>query len=547
MKRKLLITLLTMTLSLQIGAQAVMDTKYGPDHDPSNLTDQDKDLSENFVHDQRVQRIYEEECTADSDTEDACLGNKADPKFMGMKSSMVSALSKAYVMIMGTAGGELSTTKSEWAKSSAEKAKEAEAASSADANNTGNNNANGEKDEQKDYCKYIPMATEAIGMFNTTSDQQTLSSLPTKEDTQQRDSLLKAAANHDSRAKTAKIQTTGWGAGTACYVAMLSMSSASWGSTGNLMKLGASALLTSFYYNQIGDHEDYADKTRAIANKLPGKGDCNPITERECFCEEPTSKKRADYAKYCVPQINGKPIAYTSEIVTCVDNQLKEDPDCKCAQTNTCIDEKVMTTITGFDGQSFLSSPALSDFSSLSRGELTGKNLSSTQTNLNNALAKLRELDSKVELEPNTILTPAQKSEAKFLQEMGLPANLATKVATTSVSPEAKKNMAKFNGNFSNSRRNYSNSNRKKKSNVLTFSGGDGINSNQRKATTKKPDFLSRFGLKKKKKKNNQAVLKFAEQAEKQAQISKNSDRKIFDIISRRYQVSGWRRLEYIK
>ncbi len=536
MKLRIFLSLFLFLSTADIGAQAIMDTQFGQNNDPSNLTDQDKDLSENFVHGEKVQRIYEEECTANSETEDACLGNKADPKFMGMKSSMVSALAKAYVMIMGTAGGDLSTTKSSWAKPS-------DAAKTADdsANQTTNS-----KDEQKDYCKYIPIATEAIGMFNTTTDQQSISNLPTKESSQQRDSLLKAAANHESRAKTAKIQTTGWGAGTACYLAMMSMSSATWGSTGNLLKLGASALLTKFYYDQIEAHEKYADKTKEIANNLPGKGDCNPITDKLCFCAEETSKKRPDYQQYCQPQMSNRAIAYTSERMTCIDENMKEDPACRCAQTDTCVDKKVMTTISGFNGQSLLSSPSISDFSTLAKGELTSKSLTNAQTSLNNALAKLKELDSKVELEPNTILNAAQKNEAKLLESMGIPANLAQRVATTALSSEAKKNMAKFNGSFNNTRRNYSNSSARKKNNILTFSGGDGINSNKRTVVKKKPDFLSRFG-KKKTKKNSQEVLKFAEQAEKQAQISKNSDRKIFDIISRRYQVSGWRRLEYIK
>lgn len=554
MKRKLFLSIFLMVFASSVGAQAIMDTQYGQAHDPTNLTDQDKDLSENFVHDELVQKVYEEECTADSSTEDACLGNKADPSYMGMKSSMVSALAKAYTMIIGTAGGDLSTTKSDWAKSeevdqAAAKPAQGDDAASAGDDAADNTNGEGQDDEQKDYCKYIPMATEAIGMFNTSADQNSISNLPTKEDTQQKDSLLKAAANHDSRAKTAKIQTTGWGAGTACYITMLSTTSATWGSTSNLLKLGASTLLTTFYYNQIDAHEKYADKTRKIANGLPGKGDCNPITDKLCFCieQQETSKKRADYQQYCQPEMHSNNIAYTSERVTCVNENLKEDPKCVCSQTNTCVDKKVMTTISGLNGQGMLSSPTMSNLSTLAQGELTSKGLTTTQSNLSNALAKLKELDKKVELDPNVILSPAQKLEAQVLKDMGLPANIATKLALTPTSSEAAKMASKFNGNFKNSKRSYSNKT-KKKSNVLTFSGGSGINSNNKRKTKKKPDFLSRFGLKKKsKKKNSKTVLRFAQKAENQAQISRNSDRMIFDIISRRYQVSGWRRLEYIK
>ena len=537
---RLFLTLSLTLLDTNVGAQAIMDTEYGQNVDPSNLSDQDKDLSENFVHNEKVQRIYEEECTASSENEDACLGNKADPKFMGMKSSMVGALAKAYSMIMGTAGGELGTEKYEWAKTDEEKTKELADSKDPDATTK-------KEKEQKDYCKYIPVATEAIAMLNTTTDQQSITNLPTKESSQQKDSLLKAAANHDSRAKTAKIQATGWGAGTACYVASIAAGDAVFANTGNILKLASSALLTKFYSDQIKAHEEYANKTKAIADKLPGSGDCNPITDKLCFCTEETSKTRPDYQQYCQPHLTDRNMLVTSERVTCVDENLKDDPSCVCAVRDTCVDKKVMTTITGLNGQGFLSSPSMADFSSLAKGELTSRSLSSTQSNLNNAIAELKKLDKKVKLEPNIILTKAQQNEMKLLEDMGLPPNLAQKVATTPLSAEAKKNVAKFKGNYSPSRRNYSNSNRKKRGSVLTFSGGDGINSQKKKVVNKRPDFLSRFNKKKKSKSNNQTVLKFAQQAEQRAQISKNSDRKIFDIISRRYQVSGWRRLEYIK
>ncbi|WP_372654395.1 hypothetical protein [Halobacteriovorax sp.] len=562
MKRKLFLSIIFLVFTTNICAQAIMDTQYGSNVDTENLTDQQKDESENFVHNEKAQRIYEEECTADGDTEDACLGNKADPKFLGLSSSMVSALSKAYVMIMSTAGGDLDKLSKETGETSStagegvnDATTDAPAEGSTDTVSSGdqppgnNTNPNGKEDKQKDYCKYIPVATEAIAMLNTTTEQDSITNLPTSEDTAQRDSLLKAAANHDSRAKTAKIQTTGWGAGTACYVAMMASPDGTFKSTSNLLKLGASALLTTFYMNQIKAHEDYADKTKAIADKMPSKGDCNPITDKLCFCTEESSKTRADYQTYCQPEMSSASIAATSERTTCVDGNAQDDPSCTCAQTDTCISKKVMTTISGFGGTSLTSNPAISNFSTMANGELTSGSLTSAQTSVSNALAKLKQLDSKVELEPNVILTQSQQEESQLLQDMGMPANLSTKVATTTLSPSETKTAQKFTGGIKGSTRRYSISGKsKKKNNVLTFSGGDGINSNNKKTKTKKPDFLSRLGLKKKKmKKNNQAVLKFAQQAEGKAQISNNSDRKIFDIISRRYQVSGWRRLEYIK
>ncbi|OUR93465.1 hypothetical protein A9Q84_18500 [Halobacteriovorax marinus] len=538
MNFKTILVLLISLLSLELHAQAIGDTKYG-NNDPTNLTDQDKDLSNNFVHDQRVQRIYEEECTKDSKTEDACLGSKADPKVAGMKSSMISALAKAYTMIIGFgAGGELST-KSSFGD-------EAKAADTSATEGTDKAKDGGE-DETKDYCKYIPVATEAIAMFNTTTEQKTIGMLPKSEATAQKESLLKAAENHETRAKTAKIQTTGWGASTVCYVASISMSAASWSSAGNIAKVAASALLTGFYMKQIGAHEDYAEKTRDIANKLPGKGDCNPITDKLCFCTEPTSKKRPDYDKYCRAHLHTRKIAYASERMTCIDENMKEDPACQCAVRETCIDKKVMTTIKGFGGLGSLSSPSFGDFKSLSNGELKSKSLSNAQTSLNNALAKLREVDKKLPAN-NSILSKKQRQEFNVLKSAGFPDNIAKKFAQMPLTPAAKKNIANFKNGFSNKSYSRRRSSRKKRSNVLTFSGGSGSKIRKKSSGSKSNNFLKRFGLKKKRrKKASGKVLKFANRAQQRAQISRSSEKVIFDIISRRYQVSGWRRLEYIK
>jgi hypothetical protein len=546
MKLKAIFIALSLILSSATYSQAIKDTKYGRD-DPTNLTDQDKDISENFFHEGKAQRVYVEECTKDGETEAACLGKKADPKIMGMKSSMIGMLAKAYTMVigMGGVGGDLATTESIEAEEANEAAEKAAEKSGEEAKTT-----DASKKEQKDYCKYIPVATETIAMFNTTEDQKTIGMLPQSQESAQKESLLKAAENHESRAKTAKIQTTGWGAGTACYVTMMSIGGG-WTSGKNLLKLGASSLLTWFYSEQIGAHEDYADKTRAVADKLPGKGDCNPITDKACFCTEESSKKRPDYLKYCRPTLHKRGIAYKSERLACIDENMKEDPGCSCAQRDTCVDKKVMTTIKGFGGGTIGSMPMFADFSQLSKGELTAKSLNAANSTFNSAIKKLKELDRKLP-ETNSILNKKQKEEFKLLTDMGMPPKLAKKMAQMPVTPEMKKNMAKFDGastGKSSRRSRYSNSSsRKKKSNVLTFSGGDGVNRVKKSKKSNKNDFLKRFGLKKKKRnKANGKVLKFANRAQSQAQISRNKNRHIFDIISRRYQVSGWKRLEYIK
>ena len=76
--------------------------------------------------------------------------------------------------------------------------------------------------------------------------------------------------------------------------------------------------------------------------------------------------------------------------------------------------------------------------------------------------------------------------------------------------------------------------------NVLTFQGGKGITQKKtRKIAGQKP---SKTGSSKGS--YSQQVLNFAKAAQQTAQISEDKDRHIFKIISRRYQISGKRRLQ---
>jgi hypothetical protein len=74
---------------------------------------------------------------------------------------------------------------------------------------------------------------------------------------------------------------------------------------------------------------------------------------------------------------------------------------------------------------------------------------------------------------------------------------------------------------------------------ILDYSGGSGINKTARKDGSKFE--MPAFG-KKGAATNNVQILNYSEEAQRQASISR-SDRSIFEIISRRYQVSGAQKL----
>ncbi len=325
--KKIITLFILNTLSNSLLADAISFKQGGIDSPDtrSNFTDDEKEIVDNYLHEGYIQRSYDEKCKENTETYKACLGQDVDPKFLGMKSSMVKALSKAYSMIIvAGAGGDLETTKDNENLTS-DKNGEAEATS-------------GKKEEEvdnTDYCKYIAAGTEAVTLVQTQMSQSDLNKLPTNQETFQKDQLYKAAENHNNRAKTAKIQTGGWGATTACYGAMIARPGISATSWSNLLKLGAAGLLTTFFYNEIGAHEKYRDKVKEIADGLPGKGDCNPVTQIDCYCAQEETKNDP---KYCM----GPTANYVMEKdlpTVCLDDSLEADPSCRCLSTNSCYDK----------------------------------------------------------------------------------------------------------------------------------------------------------------------------------------------------------------
>jgi hypothetical protein len=124
-----------------------------------NLTDQEKQISEEFVHQGMGNRVIDENCNKDDEMRKICTGQSGKRKFLGLDSNMISMLSKAYALI-GVSGdlGELSKNKTD---------------------GTGTEKAS-------DYCKYIPTATETIAQFQQQSAQTLLDSIPANTGTAQK-------------------------------------------------------------------------------------------------------------------------------------------------------------------------------------------------------------------------------------------------------------------------------------------------------------------------------------------------------------------------
>ena len=122
---------------------------------------------------------------------------------------------------------------------------------------------------------------------------------------------------------------------------------------------------------------------------------------------------------------------------------------------------------------------------------------------------------------------------------------MARKLASMPTTSEMKKNRAMIASSGFSPRRYTSYKKRSSGSNkVLRFGGGSALRKQQTYKKRTSSGFLSNLRRKKTSKSHSAKVMRFAKRAQEQAQISTNKERPIFDIISRRYKVSGWKRLE---
>jgi hypothetical protein len=506
-----------------------------------NLTDQEKQLSENYIHQGKANQIITDNCK--NDMSSVCAGNEGKHKFLGMDPNLVKAVSQAYAMFGAMAGDSLGGISKGDAALKQDKKDLGTTTDKPDAN------AATSKADKKanDYCKFIPTLTEGVATAVQMAKSKELAAEEIGNgDTAQKDALLKAAKSHDSRAKMAQIQAAGWWGGAACYG--VNAATGQFAADKNLIiKMGAATLLGAFYQSEVSANKDYADKTRAIANQIPGKGDCNPITDNLCYCSQPSTENDPTY---CLKDLHKKTIATTSYRVACTDSNLKIDPQCTCEKSNSCFETFLDNQSEGslnLSGIGFGNSPFVG-VRSLARGELVGGTLNNSAYDKTSAIAKkaLRELASKLPAE-NINLTKDQKALADSMVLKGIPANVASMMAANPPSAGAMSAaMAKIGGASSGVQEVGSGS---RPSNVLDFSGGNGLG--YKGATTKNSgddDILAKIKGGGGKGAMNSKVLEFAQRAENQArqvgQIRKGDNTPLFEIISMRYQTSGRRLLE---
>jgi len=399
------------------------------------------------------------------------------------------------------------------------------------------------KEKQTDFCMVGAIGWEMVAMLMQNQLNQNTEQATAGIKNEQERALVALKRNHEDRANTSLVQAVAYGVITVCY-AVYGFAGAFSHDTGmTWVKLGAAALIAFLYGVKYNHHINAAAAVDHIIKGLPRDGACNPYTQTDCFCKEKTSRElfASEYQQVCV--VN-RPLWDPPTSLGCgvkINNEISYDKECKCRQTNTCFN----TQIQGFDpkfklannvmnmankGADLLASgefePAkLVDFATTStafglKAARSNKNRKMIRTRLNPETAAAASELAKI-FPPDVAAAIAAAPEGKPPAGLGMSGGPAT-ASLDKLPSDLKKKVAEAI-----------------KTNYNTNSAGNSSSSND----SAEPQFqLPSFG--KKTDANGNEVVKFAEKAFNNADITKAKDVPIFDIISNRYRRSGWNKVE---
>jgi len=513
---------------------------------PGGLTDEEYNLSKTYMHEGYLSREAQELCEG---MEDVCRGDQASFKFLGISNDMMKIVSRCYSTVVGSmsAAGLMSLEMpkpegldddkgvSENASKTTNNA--TDAAKSAEAKKITAEEAKKQKEykdnqgKRKDFCSFIAVGTETVATTMETLSNQNINELPSSEASRQKDEIYKAAIAHEDRAKISLVQLSGWGATAACYAGMLATNFITINAS-YIVKQAASAFMVSYFAKEYEINRLAASKTRAIAARLSGQGDCNPITETVCYCAQPETMNDI---KYCAPSIKARMLSDANNYqITCLDNKMRGDPDCNCLLTNSCYDQTLDNMMSALP-PGFAKSN-LAAIKKIYRGELQGGSadamIRQQSAAANRILAKYaHRLPSVGELDPSLEQAANQVSQA-----FSVPLSASRYFAGQKDQSTGPNLFSRYSGGKGSS--NYSGSDNG--SNVYWYGKKNNTHKNQKK------DYLADIN---KQLKNMQAgpaqenadgdIIAFGRKAQAAAAINTNQKDDLFKIISRRYQLKA--------
>lgn len=464
---------------------------------------------------------------------------------------MIRSLSQMYSLVMGLGilGSDIQLRQpGRGEEEAAEVAGEAAEEAAEEATSEVASEASEERESRPDYCRYIAMATEVGAMAFQSLGQQNIVDIASTQETQQKGQLYQVAMAHDRRADAAMIQSIGWGATTACYIAQFLVPPGAAGNLSNIARLAASGIFATFWINEVVVQKNRANTIRKIADALPGKGACNPVTDRLCFCSRPENRYNTDY---CVPEdFMARALEGPGVPSSCINDQLQEDPHCQCLNNDSCFDTVMEYR---FDGLNFAMGPnsPAGQINALTRGRApVGPGFDEGQ--IRQGMQAIRNRADRIidenlsNLRPRREMSDNENQMAEEFHSLGMPPRLAAAFAQV---PFDEKGLERAQALFSGSANTPSSAiSQGRSSDQLGMSGGHGMDNSRRSSSSgSSSNPFAQFMQQDSGGGNEQdRVLEFRGRAaaSQSAQISNRPEHSVFDIISRRYRTSAYRRLD---
>ena len=452
-------------------------------------------------------------------SEKLCSGN-AEASALGIDENMVQTASKMWSIVMGAGGGGMAM----------EEVPQGE-----------------EKKKLSDPCRFIPMGTELVAQFQQRTFQAHIQDGTHPQDNVQYASLMKVARSYGSRSDRAKSQAIGWGVTASCYALLMTKSGVQLNPAKgwkNYLKVGASAFMTLYYSKLIGVHAKRAEALRTLAKSLPGRGDCNPITDRNCYCTEPTTKNDP---KHCLPSMLGQnlpPQLKGARKQACIDADAQADPQCHCVARNDCLDKGIEVVFSGADIPGAKMDKFSRDLKGLTRGTLDAGQLANVEGANKHAAAAIEFLGAQIpEVPDDRPLSQWERGQSQLLKDMGIPAKMARGLALHKPSRTDVERAKKYTSSLASAPVQKSASiGRISEGVVDDYKGG----SPRRKRRKRKGDgqanpFAKFLGKKKGGASHTGRVLSFAEEATQKAGIHQKPEISLFALVSRRYRTVAQR------
>lgn len=393
----------------------------------------------------------------------------------------------------------------------------------------------GKKEQKQDNCRIVAMVGEKANILF-----QTLQNASTQQTFQQTQPQARQVASFEALARTHRNQRTasqvqmGVFYGTAaCYAAYMA-TGAAWDAK-NIAKLGAAAVIGDFYRLKAKAHKERADLLDKLASQMPQAGDCNPHTRTTCFCAEETSFSHdpTNFQRYCVPP---ELVArnQNNDAYVCIDKNGNADATCACDASNSCIDHTFKTGALELGISPNIMKDPLAGLKPISKGFGTG-NLNGA-ANRNRALAN--NMLKKYKPTEKRNLSDSQKKFAKDLVGLGIPAAVAAEMAAlqTGRGGNLPASLASTPGDGSLAKKLGIKAPTREALNKRYQKGG--------RVATRSRGNDNPFGKFNKRSGNQGGVEidgQYAQKATLAAEIHNNPGASIFQVISNRYQLSGWK------